>query len=363
MPACKVLCIGPLPEPITGQSIAFDCFVKNSNHNIKVLDTNFTGISTLSKVMKTIYSWFYFLYLVIFNKFDALYITTSRSALGFLSDAFFILLFKLISKGRIINHLHGSDFSGFRAHSKLKKIIDYVYGFVDSSIVLCNSMKEQYGIYPNMQLEVVPNFSDVTLSVDEVASKIDLINSNSLSILYLSNLMYSKGILHLVDAVNALLEKGVNITLHIAGSYLDDDKMSASELKKTLEIKLNSNIIYHGVVKGKQKDELLRKSDLFCLPTFYKTEAQPICLIEALSYGLIVLTTDHNYNCDFLSPKIASFFEKNSQEQLEKELNSVFDNLSHYKEKAIVGHEYALNCFNKSKYISSIDQILTIGKI
>ncbi len=54
---------------------------------------------------------------------------------------------------------------------------------------------------------------------------------------------------------------------------------------------LREYIDYHGFVSGAQKNQLLREADLFCFPTYYQNENQPVNLIEAMAFGLPILTT------------------------------------------------------------------------
>jgi glycosyltransferase involved in cell wall biosynthesis len=48
---------------------------------------------------------------------------------------------------------------------------------------------------------------------------------------------------------------------------------------------------YLGFVSGDQKNQLLREVDVFCFPTYYENENQPVNLIEAMAFGLPILTT------------------------------------------------------------------------
>ena len=48
---------------------------------------------------------------------------------------------------------------------------------------------------------------------------------------------------------------------------------------------------YAGFVAGAQKEKLLREADIFCFPTFYPNENQPVNLIEAMAFGLPIVTT------------------------------------------------------------------------
>jgi len=53
-----------------------------------------------------------------------------------------------------------------------------------------------------------------------------------------------------------------------------------------------SDLVGHfGFVSGEMKNKLLREADLFCFPTYYENENQPVNLIEAMAFGLPILTT------------------------------------------------------------------------
>jgi len=46
-----------------------------------------------------------------------------------------------------------------------------------------------------------------------------------------------------------------------------------------------------GFVSGLKKEKALREADLFCFPTRYSAENQPVTLIEAMAFGLPIVTT------------------------------------------------------------------------
>ncbi len=48
---------------------------------------------------------------------------------------------------------------------------------------------------------------------------------------------------------------------------------------------------YLGFVSAAAKEQALREADLFCFPTYYPNENQPVNLIEAMAFGLPILTT------------------------------------------------------------------------
>ncbi len=122
-------------------------------------------------------------------------------------------------------------------------------------------------------------------------------------IIYLNNIIYSKGIIHFMKSIFNL--KKEDFSIHICGDYISDEYMNSNQIKISFQNYLNKllslgyNITYHGVVDGKRKNELLRKSDIFILPTFYKSEACPLSILEALENNLLIITTNWKYLYDF----------------------------------------------------------------
>ena len=51
--------------------------------------------------------------------------------------------------------------------------------------------------------------------------------------------------------------------------------------------------MYHGIVGGDKKRELLKTCDIFVLLTRYPNEGQPISILEAMGNGMMIVTTDH----------------------------------------------------------------------
>src|SRR5207247_9552395 len=63
------------------------------------------------------------------------------------------------------------------------------------------------------------------------------------------------------------------------------------EFEQMLEQPGAELIEHFGFVSGDQKNQLLREADLFCFPTYYENENQPVNLIEAMAFGVPILTT------------------------------------------------------------------------
>ncbi len=83
--------------------------------------------------------------------------------------------------------------------------------------------------------------------------------------------------------------------------------MNVKEVKKIFKkkIKNNNHIVYLGKTFGEDKVILLQKSDIFVLPTYYKSEAFPISIIEAMACENAIVTTNYKYLPDVVSYKLS----------------------------------------------------------
>ncbi|HLX73010.1 MAG TPA: glycosyltransferase [Verrucomicrobiae bacterium] len=115
-------------------------------------------------------------------------------------------------------------------------------------------------------------------------------------VLYLAHCTREKGAFDAMAgtalANKKIAEIGTPVTfrLTVTGSFVTaEDRAEFETLMQKPEV---ANCVeYAGFVSGEEKEKLLRNADVFCFPTFYPNENQPVNLIEAMAYGLPVLTT------------------------------------------------------------------------
>lgn len=346
----QILLIGPEKGNVTGQSSCFTAAKQAiSNHNISTINTNYYGNSIFVKLFTNIRCFCLITHKLVFKKFDYIYFTCSRSYLGALKDLYLLLLSKF-TNSKLICHVHGYDFINFYfAKSFFGEIIRAAYKNLDTLVVLTNGMKES--LNNNFQnIEVIPNFfeADETPSKDEITS---------IKILFLSNIIYSKGIFILLDAFTRL-DKKYFAELHIAGDYISDSFLKASKVKQEFEkkIKESDKIFYHGFVSGLEKQELLKKTNVFVLPTFYESEAFPLSILESMHNGHYIITTDHNCLSDFVTHKNGTIVRKKSVESLFKILSNICINPSIINQTSIYNRKYSKR-FSKKTYYENIKNL------
>ncbi|MGD9625338.1 MAG: glycosyltransferase family 4 protein [Arcobacter sp.] len=352
-----ILLIGPVLPPIHGQSLAFTRFIESIDEDKRILvNTSLEYKSSIGKIFGTLKTLLNITMKVIFSKYDTVYFTCSRSILGSIKD---ILLINLVSLKdvSIINHLHGSDFKEFLDKSPkwYKKILIKSYKKVNISIVLLDSMKEQFIDFPKMKVEIVPNFYDKELN-ENLEEKDD----NKINIVYFSNIMSSKGIFELIDAFEILCKEYSNIYLNIAGEYIADEYMSIADVKEKFKNKIrhHDRIKYIGKVFGERKVRLLQKSDIFVLPSYYKSEAFPISIIEAMACMNAIVTTNYKYLPEVIFSENGVIVEPKSVNSLVDGIKNLIIDKKKLKQIQIYNHQVAKKKYSLEQYIDNLNKIV-----
>jgi len=354
----KYLLVGPIIEPVHGQSLAFTRFIESIKTDSKiVIDTNLESKSKIGKVLHTFITLTVIFIKALFYKYDIVYFTCSRSLLGSIKD---ILLINIVAlkKKKIINHLHGSDFYDFlhTCPKWYKKILIHSYNKVAVSIVLLERMKDQFNDFENMKVEVVSNFYDKELGEELVSKEAEIIN-----LVYLSNIMCSKGIFDLINAFKQLVQKHNNIHLTIAGGFIADKYMSIDDVKVNFlsEIKASTCISYLGKVFGEEKTKLLQHSDIFVLPTYYESEAFPISIIEGMACGNAIVTTNYKYLPDVISDSSGILIEPKSVTSLAKGIEILLNDVDRLRVLQTNNQLLAKEKYSIETYINNLKRIVS----
>lgn len=183
----------------------------------------------------------------------------------------------------IVLHVHGGYYMKNRHRPWLiQKLINAVFSWAKHIIVLSDDEKRKVEEDFNVDnVYSLPNCIDLTEARDY---KRKFEAEHPLSILYLGRIEKNKGIDYILEAAKKLKADKVPFTLHLAGKEETQD-----EYIPQFKSELGESFIYHGVVFGKVKSDLLKQCDVFLLPSFY--EGLPMSLLETMSYGMVPVVT------------------------------------------------------------------------
>ena len=194
------------------------------------------------------------------------------------------LLSDLVTEIPIKAICHGT---GLRQLNQAEKFADYVIAGckkVDTIFALHNDQKQKISRLYDI------NSDRITVVGSGYDSDIFYPSDNSqivkpIQIVYAGKLSYAKGLKSLIYVCSNLSSE-FDLELKLVGGGSGEE----AECIKELAMAADCSIEMPGLVSQAQLGKIFRKSDIFCLPSFY--EGLPLVLIEALASGLQVVTTD-----------------------------------------------------------------------
>ena len=133
--------------------------------------------------------------------------------------------------------------------------------------------------------------SSAAINRSEAASLTAHRSPLTVNLLFLSNLIPSKGVYVLLDACKILMHRGVAFQCNfVGGESKEMDRRAFGEAVK--ERGLEGHVLYHGPKYGEEKEHYWSMADVFVFPTFYHNECMPLTILEAMQHGLPVVSTD-----------------------------------------------------------------------
>ena len=295
----KILCIVPLPPPVTGAGAVSETAVKflSRGNRVTVIncqrDNLVSGDFNPKQAFNILRIGLSVLKLRAGGEsFDRVYLVVSSSFWGHVRDLFFLLALGKDLRRKTAVHLHSSNARGDLSAilpALLKPLGRRLFADVRKGIVVGETWKTVYGGYlDGGKVAVINNFFAPELLIPEEELSAKYQAKDRTAALFLSNMIRMKGYETLFDAFmdlpRALRDSA---ELHFAGRF-DKPEERAEFLER---IRGNDNVLYHGEAAGAEKISLFRKAHLFCFPSMFR-EAQPLSILEAYAAGCAVLTVE-----------------------------------------------------------------------
>jgi len=215
---------------------------------------------------------------------------------------------------RTVVTVHGLDWQRAKwnrfARLYLKMCEIFSARFPNRTIVVSKVLREHYEKKFHKHVVAIPNGIEEPPArrPAEIRRKWGLAKNGY--IFFIARLTPEKGAHHLVRAFREL---GTEMKLVIAGEGLHSDRYVSGLRKLAGE---DERIVFTGFVTGETLDELYGNCFLYCQPS--EIEGLSIALLEAMSYGCCVLSSDIPENLELIEGVGFSFESKNVESLREK---------------------------------------------
>lgn len=176
-------------------------------------------------------------------------------------------------------------------------------------------------------------------------------------LLFLSNLLVSKGIFVLLDACEILKDQGVAFKCDIVGGATEE--LSEEGLEQIIKSKgLEKFVVYHGTKYGKDKDIFFRNANVFVFPSY--NECFSLVLLEAMQYHLTCISTNEGGIPEIIdNGKTGYIVEKRNPKALADKIAYCLIHPEQCKMMGDAGYEKYLQQFTLEKFECRMKEILT----
>lgn len=287
-----ILFIAPLPPPVHGSAMVSQQ-IKESKAVNDTYRCDFVNLSTSrrmdeigkttpAKLWRFASSYFKVLGRLLTRRYDLCYLAITCHGIGFLKDAPYVLLCKLLRR-KVVIHQHNKGMHDDADRPPYKWLLPLVYR--KTGVILLSKY-----LYPDIEKVVDRNQVMICPNGIEPKETEPVFERNNAvpRIFFLSNLMESKGVFVLLDACRILKDKGYSFKCDFVGG--ETKEIDASRFNdEVLKRGLSDSVTYHGRKYGADKDAYLRNSDIFVLPT--SNDCFPLVLLEAMQYALPCVST------------------------------------------------------------------------
>lgn len=206
---------------------------------------------------------------------------------GAVYSAVLVLLARIL-RYKIIVHHHSSSY--LRLKSALHRLAVCFSGPRCIHVVLGNQMREEFLREFNVRPQCVAISSNATYFAGAQRTKCQHPGEKVILGL-LSNLSAEKGLGEAIKIALLCVSRGLDISLLLAGPVSEKDEYLIRDAK----ILLGNRLEMVGPVHSAEKWRFFERINVFLFPSTYKNEAQPLVLLEAMSCGIPIVTSDNGY--------------------------------------------------------------------
>lgn len=353
----RILFITPLPPPVHGSSMVSQ-WILSSKLLSEEFNMDFVNLSTsrkveeiqkgglwlnLKKAGRFVCAFLHALWLLCTRHYDLCYLAITCHGKPFLKDFPFVMLCKIFRK-KIIIHQHNKGMSKDVDKWPYRWALPMAYNGTKVVLLSKHLYEDVSKVVKKEQVLICPNGIPCATSGKPSDEK------GTPHILFLSNLIESKGVFILLEACRILKEKGINFVCDFVGKESKD--ISAERFNQEIEkVQLEDRVFYHGPKYNDEKDYYWQQAIVYASPTY--DDCFPLVILEAMQHGIPVVTTNEGGIPDIVQDgKTGYICERKNVEQLANKIEKLLNDPPLRFEMGKTGHQryeeyFTLECFER----------------
>jgi len=359
----KILLFIKTPPPFTGATMmnksVYDSRILNNRFDVRAITISYSktvndiGKKSINKIKIVFTTILKLIRELTLFKPKLVYFQISPIGFAFIRDTIFVFIIKIF-KIKIVYHLHGKGIKQSINNRVIKKIYKYVF---NGEEVICLSQLLKYDIKEiyNGNIYIVNNGITDIKKRNFIKTKT---NNYIVKIIFLSNLIITKGVLDYLDSLEILKNKRLNFIGQIIGAEAELSKNKLlSEIDKR---KLKNIVFYLGPKYNDEKEKILEEASIFVFPTKMKWECFPLVLLEAMKFELPVISTKQAAIPDIIDDGKTGFLvDHSSPNQIANKLELLINNYELRRSMGIAGRKKFVENYTLDKFENNIVNVFS----
>ncbi|MBD3589179.1 glycosyltransferase family 4 protein [Bacteroides sp. GM023] len=279
---------------------------------------------------------------------DVVLLNPSLSKSAVIRDMIFLSITKLMGC-RVVVFFHGfdkSEISKMNTKSLARRLNRCKCIFVLAK-EFANILKS-WGVTVPIELTTT-KVDDKLIESFDIRSRIGEIET----ILFLARITEEKGVFIALDAFQKLKVKYPQLKMRVVG----DGPALEKAKRRCLSIGID-DVTFLGALSGNRLVEEYKHSDLYLFPTFH-SEGMPTSVLEAMAFGLPVVTRPVGGVCDFFrNGDMGMLVDSLNPEDFAAAVEYIMEDKKRIEKMSHINYEYAINHFLASRVAKQIENIL-----
>ena len=312
----------------------------------------------LQRTLRRLAAYWKFVICLKKNNIDLVHLNPSLDSKSFIREGFFALLAR-VNKKKVIVFFHGwKKPCEVRIERYFLKVFNRFFGKADALIVLTNENKktlERWGV-------IKPIYKEVTVINDNELTGFDMQNalkkrqsSKTWRILFLARIIREKGIYEILEAFSLIQSKHPTVELVVAGDGRELNNVKSFTRERNIH-----NVTFAGYIKDEEKRRRFYEAHIFCLPSY--AEGCPVSVIEAMAYGLPVVTRPVGGVVDFFKNESHGFISESLDPNvLAGHIEKLLVDKNLYEKISLHNYQYAQSHFLASAAALRLERIYEVA--